>query len=281
MSRRVLTALVLSSALLLAAACAEKHAASPAGALAGKLTLTGSSTIAPLASEIAARFEALHPDVRIDVQTGGSSRGIADAAAGLSGIGMTSRALDDDERSGLTSHLLAHDGVCFIVNAANPVAALDDEALRAIYTGRIERWIEVGGPDEPITVINRAEGRSELELVTKYLGIEPADIVSDVIAGENQQGIKQVASDPHAICYMSVGTSEHEAGAGAPLRLLALRGVEASARTLAAGTYPLARPLLLVTKDETAPLVAAFLAYARSDAAHDLVREHSFVPITE
>jgi phosphate transport system substrate-binding protein len=281
MSRRVLTALVLPSVLLLVAACAEKHAASPAGALAGKLSLTGSSTIAPLASEIAARFEALHPDVRIDVQTGGSTRGIADAAAGLADIGMTSRALADDERTGLASHLLARDGVCFIVNAANPVTALDDEELRAIYLGRLERWSEVGGPDEPITVINRAEGRSELELVSAYLGIEPADIVADVIAGENQQGIKQVASDPHALCYMSLGTSEHEARTGVPLRLLALRGIEASTRTLAAGTYPLARPLLLVAREEPSPLAAAFLAYARSAAVHDLVRDHAFVPVAE
>jgi phosphate transport system substrate-binding protein len=264
----------------LVAACAEKHAASPgSGALTGKLTLTGSSTIAPLASEIAARFEALHPDVRIDVQTGGSSRGIADVAAGLADVGMSSRALDDDERVGLMSQVLAHDGVCFLVNAANPVAALDDAQLVAIFTGRIERWSEVGGPDAPITVISRAEGRSELELVTAYLGIEPADIVADVIAGENQQGIKQVEGDPHALCTMSLGTSEHEAAAGKPLRLLPLRGVEASSRSLAAGAYPLARPLILVTAEHPAPLTAAFVAFARSAEVHDLVREHAFVPL--
>ena len=247
--------------------------------LSGKLTLTGSSTVAPLVSDIARRFESEHPGVRVDVQTGGSSRGITDALSGLADIGMSSRGLTEDELAeGRETHAVAHDGVCFIVHASNPVESLTDEQLRSIFTGEITRWEEVGGTPGEITVYNRAEGRSELKLMGKYLGIEAADFAPDVISGENQQGIKQVASDPSSICYMSVGASEFAANNGTTLKLLPLRGVAAGAQTVASGEFPCGRPLLLVTQaGELSPLASAFIEYARSSAVQDLVRDHAFV----
>ncbi len=66
-----------------------------------RLLTTGASTMGPLVAEIAKRFEQQHPGVRIDVQTGGSSRGVADARSGLAGIGMGSPGLNPDERNQL------------------------------------------------------------------------------------------------------------------------------------------------------------------------------------
>src|SRR5262245_56353537 len=80
-----------------------------------KLVLTGSSTIAPLAGEIGKRFESLHPGVRVDVQTGGSSRGASDLRQGLNDIGMLSRPLNDDEKD-LIAFPIANDGVCVILH---------------------------------------------------------------------------------------------------------------------------------------------------------------------
>src|SRR5262249_48034346 len=95
---------------------------------AGKIVLTGSSTVAPLAAEIGKRFEALHPGVRVDVQTGGSSRGIADARQGLADIGMVSRALKPEEND-LHAFAIARDGVCIIVHRENPVRTLTDQQV--------------------------------------------------------------------------------------------------------------------------------------------------------
>src|SRR6185295_2713168 len=80
---------------------------------AQKLVLTGASTVSPLAAEIGKRFESLHPGVHVDVQSGGSARGIADARQGLADIGLCSRALKDDEKD-LIAHPIAMDGVCVI-----------------------------------------------------------------------------------------------------------------------------------------------------------------------
>jgi phosphate transport system substrate-binding protein len=151
--------------------------------------------------------------------------------------------------------------------------------LRAIYTGRIRNWKDVGGKDAPITVINRADGRSELELFGAYFGVRPEQIRADLIVGDNQQGIKTLAGNPDAIVYMSVGASEYDAARGVPIKLLPLDGVPASAETVAAGRFPMSRPLLLITSTDPSPAAQAFIAYAQSPAVHDLIRAQSFVPL--
>ena len=242
-----------------------------------RVELSGSSTIAPLIQAEAEVYEQEHPGVRIDVQTGGSSRGIADAAKGLNDIGMTSRALKPDEAPGLTQHVVALDGIAFVVHADNPVAGLTKRQARDIFSGVITRWSEVGGSDEAIVVVNRPEGRSELDLVAEYFALTPGEMKADVVGGENQQAVKLVAGNPHAIVYLSLGTAAYEAGAGTPLRLLDLDGVPATPETVASGSYPLGRPLVLVTRDEVSPAAQAFLGSLMSEDLDNFIREQGFV----
>ncbi len=277
MPRLSVTVLGVVAAMLAACGDAGPSSRDP-DALEGRLTLTGSSTVAPVAAEIAKRYETLHPGVRIDVQTGGSSRGIADARGGLADIGMSSRALKPAERDGVVEHVLARDGVAFVIHADNPVETLTHEQVLDIYTGRIDNWRDVGGRDAPIVVINRAEGRSELELVTGHFRIKPSQIDADVVAGENQQCVKLVSGNPDAIVYLSVGTAEFEASRGAPLKPLPMDGVAASTATVRAGAFPLGRPLVLITRPGASPLAESFVAYALSDQVHDLIERQSFVP---
>lgn len=260
---------------VLAYAAAVGAASDP---LRGKLVITGSSTIAPLAAEIGKRFESLHPGVRVDVQTGGSSRGVADARQGLADIGMASRALNDDERS-LHGFTIARDGVCVILHQTNPVTTLSDAQVVDIYTGKITNWKGVGGRDAPITVVNKAEGRSTLELFLHYFKLKNADIKAQVVIGDNEQGIKTVSGSPNAIGYVSIGTAEYDATHGVPIKLLPVGDVAASLEHVRVGTFPLSRPLTLVTKTEPTGLTKAFIDFARSKDVHDLVREQYFVPI--
>ncbi|TAL44092.1 MAG: phosphate ABC transporter substrate-binding protein [Methylovulum sp.] len=242
-----------------------------------KLVLTGSSTIAPLAAEIGKRFESLHRDVRVDVQTGGSSRGISDARAKLADIGMVSRALKDDEKD-LQCFTVALDGIAVILNKANPVAALDKQQIIAIYTGKVVNWKDVGGNDAPITVVNKAEGRSTLELFLHYFGLKNTDVKPQAIIGDNQQGIKTVLGNPDAIGYVSVGTAEYEAGQGAAIKLLPLDGIAASMENVRNRSFPLARPLNLVTRSEPTGRVKDFIEFAESPQVHDLIEAQYFVP---
>jgi len=109
------------------------------------------------------------------VQTGGSSRGVSDARAGLADIGMASRALKNDEKD-LLQFTIALDGISVILNKANPVESLNKQQIIDIYTGKIVNWETVGGNDAPITVINKAEGRSTLELFLHYFGLKNTEV---------------------------------------------------------------------------------------------------------
>jgi phosphate transport system substrate-binding protein len=242
------------------------------------LVLTGSSTIAPLAAEIGKRFEERHPGTRIDVQTGGSSRGIADARRGVADIGMASRALHKEE-SDLHGFVIARDGIAVIVHRDNPVAELTDDQIIRIYTGRVTRWSEVGGKDAPITVVNKAQGRSTLELFLAHFELEAPEVKASVVIGDNEQGIKTVAGNPDAIGYVSIGTAEYSAHHGVPIKLLPLGGVEATTANVRNGTFPLSRPLTLVTREEPTGLAREFIDFARSAEVHDLVRGLYFVPL--
>ena len=262
----------LASAAVALALIGRAHAAE------GKLTLTGSSTVAPLALEMAKRFEKQNPGVRIDVQSGGSSRGIADARSGAAQIGLVSRALKAEERD-LIAHTVALDGISLILHRSNPVASLSDAQIKSIYTGQVRNWREVGGPDLPITVVNKAEGRSTLELFLHYFALSNSQIKPQVVIGDNAQGIKTVAGNVGAIGYVSIGAADYEARQGTAIKLLPMGGVAASVAQVRAGKFPLARPLNLVTRGEPKGLALAFIRFAKSQAAHDLVEAQFFVAL--
>lgn len=263
-----------------ALACAAVALASigRAHAAEGRLTLTGSSTVAPLALEMAKRFEKQNPGVRIDVQSGGSSRGIADARSGAAQIGLVSRALKAEERD-LIAHTVALDGISIILHRSNPVASLSDAQIKAIYTWQVRNWRDVGGPDLPITVVNKAEGRSTLELFLHYFELSNSQIKPQVVIGDNAQGIKTVAGNAGAIGYVSIGAADYEAQQGTAIKLLPMGGVAASVAQVRAGKFPLSRPLNLVTRGEPTGLALAFIQFAKSKAAHDLVEAQFFVAL--
>ncbi|MFN3150174.1 extracellular solute-binding protein [Bremerella sp.] len=275
--------LILAATLCLPlAGCAGTSTANPQegnrDAIDGRLSLTGSSTVAPLVTEIAKRFEQLHPGVRIDVQTGGSGKGIADARLGTADIGMASRALKADEAD-LVPHRIAADGVGLIVHADNPVDELTQEQILSIYTGKIGNWKEVGGDDRQITVVHKAEGRATLEVFLQHFAIENLAVKADVIVGENQHAIKTVSTTQGAVGYVSIGTAEADIEAGIPIRLLPLDGVAASTANVASGTFPMSRPLNLVTSSAPSPLAKRFIEYCQSPEVHDLVKSQYFVPV--
>ena len=248
--------------------------------LQGKLVLTGSSTVAPLVAEIANRFESLHPEVRIDVQAGGSGKGISDARLGQADIGMASRALTGDERD-LVAHPIANDGVCLIVHRSNPVSELSPEQVVAIYTDRVNDWSQIGGAQQPIQVVHKAEGRATLEVFLKHFGLNNPDIRPDVIAGHNEQAIQSVAQSPGAVGYVSIGTAEADVQAGIPIKLLPLHSVAATRANVASGDFPMSRPLNLITGPQPGRLAQAFIDFAQSRDVHDLIEQQYFIPLAD
>jgi phosphate transport system substrate-binding protein len=280
MLKKYAALVALSMAVLMCVLGSAGAQNTAADQLTGKLVITGASTLAPVIAEIGKRFESLYPTVRIDVQSGGSSRGIADARQGLSDIGMVSRAMKEDERD-LSAFPVARDGVCPILHRENPVQALTDEQVAAIYTGKITNWKAVGGVDAPITVVNKADGRSTLEVFLQHFKLKSSDIKAHVVIGDNEQGVKTVAGNRNAIGYVSIGTAEYDAVHGVPVKLLPVGGVAASTENVQKGVFPLSRPLHIVTRTSPVGLAKAFIEFAQSKAVYDLIRQQYFVPLAD
>jgi phosphate transport system substrate-binding protein len=128
-------------------------------------------------------------------------------------------------------------------------------------------------------VVNKAEGRSTLELFLEHFGLEGTDVQADTVIGDNEQGIKTVAGDPNSVGYVSIGTAEYNAADGVPIKLLPAGGIEASTENVRNGTFPISRPLNLVTESQPEGLRKEFIDFAQSNDVQDLVEEQFFVPV--
>lgn len=242
-----------------------------------RITVTGASTIAPLMSDVARVADAKRPGVRTDVQAGGTSRGIADVRNGSAQVGMVSRALYPDEKD-LQSLLIARDGIAMVVHKSNPVEKLSKAQVLDIYTGKARNWKEVGGPDLPITVVSKAEGRSTLEVFTQYFGLSSRTIKAHAIVGDNQQEIMTIAGNKGSIGYVSIGSAEYEHKNGVPIKMVQLDTFVPSTGAVASGAYPISRELNLVFKQPVTPETRALLDAFGSPEGRSLVTRHFFVP---
>lgn len=253
-------------------------APSPGAGAPVNLTLAGSSTVEPVAEIAGQAFEAAHPGVRVDVQGGGSSVGISSARSGLADIGTVSRALKPEEAD-LTATTIGLDGIAIIVHADNPLRAVTREQVVSVYTGATRSWASLGGSDHAITVVNKEEGRSTLELFESFFGLKGRIVSDALVIGPNGQAIATVAGNPHAVAYVSIGSAAFAEEEGTPIRRLSLDGVEASVDNVANGTYPLMRPLNLVTNGPPRGAAREFIDFVLSPEGQALVRKEDFVPV--
>ena len=253
---------------------------SPAAIGSERLTITGSSTIAPLAMELARAYERAHGDkVRIDVQMGGSSKGISDTLQRRADIGMVSRALKPGEP--LVAHTVAVDGIALVTHISNPINHLTKDQLLDIYQGKVTNWRQLGGLDRDISVVHKAAGRSTQEVFLGYLGVRNSSIRAAIIIGDNQQGIKTISGLPGSIGYVSIGSALSTPELGKSLKMLAIDGATPSYAAVKSGSYPIMRSLNFVTRDQPSGVSKRFLAFALSRKAGAIVKRQSFVPLSK
>ena len=228
--------------------------------LTGKLQLSGSTSVQPLAEKLAAEFMKANPGVTVTVQGGGSSVGVSDATGGISDIGMVSRALKDEEKQALTETTICIDGIDVIVNTANGVSDLTAEQITKIYKGEIKNWKDVGGADEPIIVVQRESASGTRDAFQGFFGLVDANkkvLVTDKALEFNSTGavIEAVKGKPGAIGYASMGSVT------ADVKALKIGGVEATQANVMSKAYTYQRPFVLATKGAPAGLAEAFIAW--------------------
>ncbi len=241
------------------------------------LKLSGSSTVAPLMLEVGKKFEKENGSVRVFVESGGSSKGIADLRKGLNDIAMISRDLNPNEQD-LAAHVIARDGIAVVVHKNNPVSKLSVEQIRGIFNGTFDNWKQVGGADQKLVVISKAEGRATFVVFNKHLNLKASEIDADLIVGENAQMIKTLSAVKQGIGYVSIGAAQVDIDLGSPMKLISMSDVEPTVENVSNGSYEPTRTLNLITKNKVRPSAKLLISYSRSPAVTDLIGELTFSP---
>jgi phosphate transport system substrate-binding protein len=240
-----------------------------------RLTFAGSTTLQPLAEELAKVYKEQHPEVELDIGAGGSRVGIEAIQTGKADIGMASRDLKEGEQTeGMEIHQVAIDVLAMIVHPSNPVDELSLEDLRGIYSGEITNWSEVGGDDmEIIPVVREVSSGTRGAFDDIVLdGEDPTeDAVAQVTAGEVHAYISDTEG---AIGYVGFGHL-----GGDDVQLLTIDGIEPSPDAAIDGSYKLKRPLLFLTGPLSQPGAQEFIEFALSPEGQELVVENEWVPV--
>ncbi|MBC7327042.1 PstS family phosphate ABC transporter substrate-binding protein [bacterium] len=269
----------------------SKTTETPRGTHKGKIVIKGSDTLLPLAQRWAEEFMKRNPDVSVSVSGGGSGVGIAALLDGTCDIADASRNLSPSEaerakKLGLqiVETKVAIDGISVIVNPQNPIKSITLPQLKAIYTGKITSWKELGGPDIQVTAVGRDTPSGTYELFKeKVLGNE--NYAPSVLnTPSNNQIATTVSQDKGAIGYVGVAYADEFAKAGKVKILSVAKDEKSSAfmptpENIKTQKYPLFRYLYNYTRGEPKGLVKEYLDFVTSDEGQKLVSEVGYIPL--
>ena len=173
------------------------------------ITVKGSDTMVILGQRWAEVFMSKNAGIIVQVTGGGSGVGIAALINGTTDIAEASRSMKDSEKNDVRTKRgkealelpVAVDGLAVFVNEKNPVDELSLAQLKAIYTGAVKNWKEVGGRDERILLYGR-ENSSGTYVYFKEHVLENADYypTTQTLPG-TAAVINAVAKDTRGIGY--------------------------------------------------------------------------------
>lgn len=260
MKKKKVICAALSAVMVLAAAgCGQK--------LSGTVSTDGSTSMEKVIGTLGEAFEQDNNGVTFTYNPTGSSSGIKAVQEGRCDIGLSSRALKEEEKAGgLTETILAYDGIAIIVHPGNAVSDLSLEEIAAIYTGEITNWKDVGGADAEIVLIGREAGSGTRDGFESITGTADACQYRQELTSTGDV-ITTVSSNPDAIGYASLAAVKDS------VKALSVGSVPPSETTVKDGSYVVQRPFVLVTKTDAKLSEAAqkFFDFATSDAAVELI----------
>jgi len=241
------------------------------------ISVSGSTTVQPLAEKLAEAFMTENTSIRIDVQGGGSSVGVKAAGQGTSDIGMASREIKESELAEfpkLNVVVIARDGIAIVANADVTVSDLTVEQVRDIFSGKITNWKDLGGEDQNIIVVSREEGSGTRGAFEELVMGKDALITASAILQPSNGSIRTtVSTTPYSIGYMSFGYLDDT------IKAISIGGIAPTEPNAADGSYPIVRPLNMLTNGEPTGAVKAFLDFILSDAGQKLVVEDGYIPV--
>ncbi len=272
---------LLGIGILLSACTAAKDTAVPVvgedTGISGSLSLVGSTTVQPVAEVLGEQFMAENPGVSIDIQGGGSSVGVKSAGEGSADIGMASREIKESELvefPQLNVVVIARDGIAVVVHPDVAVENLTMEQVREIFSGTVTNWNQVGGPDQAIFVVSREEGSGTRAAFEEMVMGEDVLIAANAILQSSNGAVRTtVATTPNSIGFLSFGYIDES------VKIVSIEGVAPTEENAANGTYPVVRPLNMLTDGEPSGVEKAFLEFVLGAEGQALVRDEGYLPV--
>ena len=281
-------ALLLAAVLTLAlAACGSKNDTntdanadntnddSTKTAITGTVATDGSTSMEKVIGALSESFMANNADATVTYNPTGSGSGITAVQEGTCDIGLSSRALKDEEKSaGLKETVLAYDGIAIIVHPDNPVSDLSVEQIAKLYTGEITNWKDVGGNDAEVVLIGREAASGTCDGFESITGTKDKCRYRQELTSTGDV-ITAVSQNPDAIGYASLASIKDT------VKALNVDGVTPSEATVKDGSYKVQRPFVLVTVDGKAlsPAAQAFFDYATSSDAASIIAKAGAVAV--
>ena len=259
-----------------ASTAAGSTASSTAAALSGNVATGGSTSMKNVIAALTEGFAEVEPGVTVSYDPTGSGAGITGAADKTLDIGLSSRALKDDEKADVEGTTIALDGIAIIVNNASKVEDLTVDQLKQMFTGEITNWSEVGGDDGEIVLIGREAGSGTRDGFESIVDVKDSCKYAQELTATGAV-ISAVEANPLAIGYASLSA------VGDTVKMVTVGGVECSEDTVKDGSYEVQRPFVFVTNKSVAlsEQAQAFFDFATSADAADLIRTAGAVPVNE
>ena len=258
------------------AAASSTAAGSTAAALSGNVATGGSTSMKNVIAALTEGFAEVEPGVTVSYDPTGSGAGITGATDKTLDIGLSSRALKDDEKADVEGTTIALDGIAIIVNNASKVENLTVDQLKQMFTGEITNWSEVGGDDGEIVLIGREAGSGTRDGFESIVDVKDSCKYAQELTATGAV-ISAVEANPLAIGYASLSA------VGDTVKMVTVGGVECSEETVKDGSYEVQRPFVFVTNKSVtlSEQAQAFFDFATSADAADLIRTAGAVPVNE
>ncbi len=265
-----------SAAASSTSAAAGSPASSTAAALSGNVATGGSTSMKNVIAALTEGFAEVEPGVTVSYDPTGSGAGITGATDKTLDIGLSSRALKDDEKADVDGTTIALDGIAIIVNNASKVEDLTVDQLKQMFTGEITNWSEVGGDDGEIVLIGREAGSGTRDGFESIVDVKDSCKYAQELTATGAV-ISAVEANPLAIGYASLSA------VGDTVKMVTVGGVECSEDTVKDGSYEVQRPFVFVTNKSVtlSEQAQAFFDFATSADAADLIRTAGAVPVNE
>ena len=259
-----------------ASTAAGSAASSTAAALSGNVAAGGSTSMKNVIAALTEGFAEVEPGVTVSYDPTGSGAGITGAADKTLDIGLSSRALKDDEKADVEGTTIALDGIAIIVNNTSKVEDLTVDQLKQMFTGEITNWSEVGGDDGEIVLIGREAGSGTRDGFESIVDVKDSCKYAQELTATGAV-ISAVEANPLAIGYASLSA------VGDTVKMVTVGGVECSEETVKDGSYEVQRPFVFVTNKSVtlSEQAQAFFDFATSADAADLIRTAGAVPVNE